>query len=99
MKRLVVLVLLLLPIGSWAQARPMKVDDLFGFKRLADPQISPDGKWVVYVQGNVNLAANKSVANLWLASTDKGGAVKQLTDNAKSDRHPDRTHRQPSETG
>src|ERR1019366_3434305 len=60
----------------------------FRFKRVADPQISPDGKWVVYSLGKVSLEANKIVANLWLASTDKGGAVKQLTAGAKSDRHP-----------
>ena len=37
----------------------MKVDDLFKFKRVADPQISPDGKQVVYVVGTVDLDANK----------------------------------------
>ena len=31
-----------------AQKRPMEIDDLFRFKRVADPQISPDGKLVVY---------------------------------------------------
>ena len=30
-------------------ARPMTLDDLFRFKRVADPQISPDGKLVAYV--------------------------------------------------
>src|SRR6266850_499513 len=70
------------------QKRAMIVDDLFRFKRVNDPQISPDGKWVVYTLGNVDLKANKSVANLWLASTDKGGEVKRLTAAAKSDGHP-----------
>ncbi len=90
MKRIAAILLFFVPIGSAVcQApRPMKVDDLFRFKRIADPQISPDGQWLVYVQGNVNLEANKTVANLWLASTDKNGPVKQLTANAKSDRHP-----------
>ena len=63
----------------------MQVEDLFRFKRIADPQVSPDGKWVVYVQSNVSLTGNKSVASLWLASTDKGGVVKQLTASTKSD--------------
>ena len=90
MKPLAMLVLFLLPMGTLAgeQKRPMKVNDLFRFKRVADPQISPDGKWVVYVLGNVDLEANKTVANLWLASSDKSGPVKQLTAHAKSDRHP-----------
>src|SRR5262245_45205453 len=90
MKPLAMLVLFLLPMGTLAgeQKRPMKVNDLFRFKRVADPHISPDGKWVVYVLGNVDLEANKPVANLWLASSDKSGPVKQLTAHAMSDRHP-----------
>ncbi len=66
----------------------MQVDDLFRFQRVADPQISPDGKWVVYMQSKVDLEANKSTAHLWLAATEKGAKAKQLTSDAKSDRHP-----------
>src|SRR5262245_30837468 len=90
MKRIALFLLLLISTTSLAggAARPMKVEDLFRFQRVADPQISPDGKWVVYAVGKVDLQANKTVTNLWLASTDKGGVVKQLTASAKSDRHP-----------
>ena len=31
-----------------AEKRPMTVEDLFLFQRVADPQISPDGKTVAY---------------------------------------------------
>ncbi len=90
MKRVAILVLMLVPIGTVsAQERgPMKVDDLFRFQRVADPQISPDGKWVVYTQSKVDLEANKSTSHLWLAATEKDAKPKQLTDGAKSDRHP-----------
>ncbi len=73
-----------------AKRRPMQIDDLFRFKRLADPQISPDGKRVVYVQGVVDLENNRSTRNLWLASTDpaQAGKPKQLTATTKSDGHP-----------
>src|SRR5262245_32419437 len=85
-----IVVLLLVPLGGLAgdKTRPMKVDDLFRFKRLADPQISPDGKWVVYVVGDVSLEANKTVSNLWVVSTDKDATPKRLTSSAKADRHP-----------
>ena len=46
------LALLALPAAVHADGpakRPMKIDDLFAFKRVSDPQISPDGKAVVYV--------------------------------------------------
>jgi dipeptidyl aminopeptidase/acylaminoacyl peptidase len=73
-----------------AKPRSMRIDDLFRFKRLADPQISPDGKWVVYVQGVVDVEDNRINNNLWLVSTDPGraGSPKQLTAAPKSDRHP-----------
>src|SRR5437879_6254519 len=67
--------------------RPIQVDDLFRFERVADPQISPDGKHVVYVLTKVDLAGNKSSANLWLAAT-ADGTRRQLTSTPKSDRHP-----------
>src|SRR6202043_3204140 len=90
MKRLAILFLLLVPAAVCAQpaGRAMTVDELFKFQRLADPQISPDGKWVAYAVGNVDMEGNRVVYNLWLASTDKAGLTKQLTSAKKSDRHP-----------
>ena len=60
---------------------------MFQFKRLADPQISPDGKLVAYVVGAVDLEANSSSSTIWLAPTG-GGAPRQVTTTTKKDRHP-----------
>ncbi|MHB1423925.1 MAG: dipeptidyl-peptidase 5 [Gemmataceae bacterium] len=84
----VVLLLLAAPAVVFAEGkRPMTIDDLFRFKRVSDPQISPDGKHVVYVVGTVDLSANSSSSTLWLAPTDKG-EPRQLTNTTKKDRHP-----------
>src|SRR5437773_8869818 len=92
MKRFLLLVFLFLPLaGADAQEtkrRPMQVDDLFRFKRVADPQVSPDGKQVVYMVGNADLEKNKIVSNLWIAPMDEKGGPRQLTNASKSDRHP-----------
>lgn len=90
MKRIALIVLLVFPLVCQAggKPKPMQVDDLFRFKRVADPQISPDGKWVAYQLSTVNLQANKTVTNLWLVSTEKGSTPKQLTACPKADRHP-----------
>jgi dipeptidyl aminopeptidase/acylaminoacyl peptidase len=70
------------------EKRPMQVEDLFRFQRVADPQISPDGKWVVYSVTTINdPKQNKSFSNLWLASAD-GQTRKQLTTTTKKDRQP-----------
>ncbi|HEY8503099.1 MAG TPA: S9 family peptidase, partial [Gemmataceae bacterium] len=80
--------LLLAAPAPAAEKRPMTVEDLLAFKRVSDPQISPDGRWVVYAVGTVNLDENKITSSLWLASTD-GGRVRQLTNApGKSDSQP-----------
>src|SRR5262245_31847119 len=71
-----------------ADKRPMTVDDLFKFKRVGDPQISPNGTQVVYTVAEVDLAANKTATHLWVAPTQEGGKPRQLTSAGKSDRHP-----------
>jgi dipeptidyl aminopeptidase/acylaminoacyl peptidase len=69
--------------------RPMQVEDLFKFKRVADPQISPDGKYVVYQVTTVDLEGNKSSTALYLAAADGKTPPKQLTNpNGKKDAHP-----------
>jgi dipeptidyl aminopeptidase/acylaminoacyl peptidase len=84
----VLLILFVGPSVVFAEGkRPMRIDDLFQFKRVSDPQISPDGKLVVYVLTTVDLDANKSSSSLWLAPTDKG-EPRPLTNTAKKDRHP-----------
>lgn len=80
-------------LGAEADAadkkRPMQVDDLFKLKRVADPQISPDGKLVVYQVTTVDLDGNKSSTALWVAASDGKTPPKQLTNpNGKKDLHP-----------
>jgi dipeptidyl aminopeptidase/acylaminoacyl peptidase len=91
MERSAVLCLLLVltvPAAVFAEGRrPMKIDDLFRFKRVSDPQISPDGRFVAYVVGTVDLEGNKSSSTIWVASTEKG-EPRQLTNTSKKDRHP-----------
>jgi len=63
-----------------AEKRPMKLDDLFAMKRVAAPQISPDGKHVAYQVTTVDLEKNKSSTSLWIAATDGKTTPKQLLD-------------------
>jgi dipeptidyl aminopeptidase/acylaminoacyl peptidase len=84
----VVVLLLAAPAAVFAEGkRPMTIDDLFRFKRVGDPQISPGGRLVVYVVGSVDLGANSISSTLWLAPTDKG-EHRELTNTTKKDRHP-----------
>ncbi len=67
--------------------RAMEIEDLFRAKRVADPQVSPDGKTVAFVVTEVDKAANKSNSDIWLIPT-AGGEARRLTNSPKADRHP-----------
>jgi dipeptidyl aminopeptidase/acylaminoacyl peptidase len=72
-----------------ADKRPMKLDDLFAFQRVAAPQISPDGKHVVYQVTTVSLEENTSSTALWVVATDGKTPPRQLTDpKGKRDANP-----------
>jgi len=66
------------------QAAPFTATEMMKLKRLADPQVSPDGKWVLYTQTDVDLAANSRNADLWIAPL-AGGEPRRLTSDPKSD--------------
>jgi dipeptidyl aminopeptidase/acylaminoacyl peptidase len=66
--------------------RPITVEDLLKVERITEPQVSPDGKWIAYVQTHVDLAANKKMGHIWVMSSS-GGEPRQLT-NEGSDSHP-----------
>jgi acylaminoacyl-peptidase len=44
--------------------------DLFQLELAADPQISPDGQWVVYVRQWSDLMTDRRYSNLWLLKAD-----------------------------
>jgi len=72
-----------------ADKRPIAVDDLFKFKRVAAPQIAPDGKAVVYQLTTVSLEENNSTTAIYLAATDGKTPPKPLTDpKGKKDTSP-----------
>jgi len=50
-----------------AQARhPFTFDDMMKLKRVGDPQVSPDGKWVIFSVVDVDLAANSKTPHIWI---------------------------------
>ncbi len=66
--------------------RPLEIADMFTMKRVSDPSVSPDGKWVVYTLTTANVEANKPTSDLWIATVD-GGSARQLTTDPAADRH------------
>ena len=71
-----------------AQApRPMGIVDLLNLPRLTDPQISPDGRDIVFARGEADWKVGRRVSHLWRARLD-GGQPVQLTQGAESENSP-----------
>jgi dipeptidyl aminopeptidase/acylaminoacyl peptidase len=82
------IVFILLATCSAAYAKhPITFEDLMKVQRISDPQVSPDGRWVAYVAGTVNLEANKITRHIWLVPV-AGGEARQLTRGEGSDMRP-----------
>src|SRR5262249_31029204 len=62
--------------------RPITFDDLIQLHRIAEPQISPDGKWIAYSVATPDMDANRNASNIWMVPT-AGGAPVQLTQSGK----------------
>src|SRR3954470_21897615 len=84
---LALLALIAIAAPVLAAGRPMTIDDLLAVKGVADPQVSPDGKLVVYVVSEIDRDKNKGSSDLWLVPTD-GGDPRRLTTAPGADNHP-----------
>jgi dipeptidyl aminopeptidase/acylaminoacyl peptidase len=82
------LLCVLLAAAATAQSRrPMTFDDLMAVKRVADAQISPDGKQVAYVVNVINKEANRGKRSIWIVPT-AGGEAREFITSEKNDDTP-----------
>jgi dipeptidyl aminopeptidase/acylaminoacyl peptidase len=59
-----------------AQAKhPFTFEDMMKLKRVGDPQVSPDGKWVIFSVVDVDLAANTKTPHIWIVPLDHAGTA------------------------
>jgi dipeptidyl aminopeptidase/acylaminoacyl peptidase len=76
-------------LAAQPAAQPFTPDDLVRLKRLSDPQVSPDGRYVAFVLSETDLAANKRPTDLWLIDLQqKEPAPRRLTQNPANDTSP-----------
>ena len=67
--------------------RPLEIDDLFRIRRVSDPQLSPDGKWIAFVITDVNKENNSFSRDIYIISS-QGGELRRLTTHPANDVHP-----------
>ncbi|WP_160352695.1 S9 family peptidase [Sphingorhabdus profundilacus] len=67
----------IVPVSA-ADKRLMTVDDLSRLKTVSAPAIDPDGEWVAYSVGEVDVDGDKTFSHIWMTSWD-GTRTVQLT--------------------
>lgn len=83
----ILIVLLFVPIFSNQSKGPMMPEDLYKIKKVSDPRVSPDGKWIAYTVSVPDLEEDTYNSDIWLIPVS-GGTPRQLTAGAGSDHSP-----------
>ena len=71
---------------AFAQAKhPFTFEDMMKLKRVGEPEVSPDGKWVIFSVVDVNLEANTKMPHIWIVPT-AGGPEREIIADRDADR-------------
>jgi len=91
MRRLVLLIIglltigLLLSVSCFSQAKhPFTFEDMMALKRVGSPQVSPDGKWVLFSAVEVDLIANTRTPHVWVVPIS-GGQEREIIKDHQAD--------------
>src|SRR5512140_2055135 len=75
--RLFILVLVAAPVAAQAQKRPITFDDFISVRATSDPQLSPDGRTVLYSVRVADPSANRRTGRTY-AIPATGGSAQQF---------------------
>jgi dipeptidyl aminopeptidase/acylaminoacyl peptidase len=73
--------------ASSSGTHPFSVHDMLAMDRLSDPQVSPDGRFIVFTLRKTDLEADKGRTDLWLIGKD-GTDLRRLTTHPEGDYNP-----------
>ena len=75
------------PSAHADDTHPFCVHDMLAMDRISDPQVSPDGQYIVFVLRKTDLEADKGRTDLWLIGAD-GAGLRRLTTHPENDSNP-----------
>jgi dipeptidyl aminopeptidase/acylaminoacyl peptidase len=82
---ILLLTTILSPIAIAQSKRPMTFDDLMSIKRVADAQISPDGKYAAYVVSEIDKNANRGKRSVGIKAAAGDAQTRWITSNGNND--------------
>ena len=68
--------------------RKVEIEDLYRFRLIAEPQVSPDGRTVAYVQTRLRKKENDYASNIWTMPSDGNSEPVRFTGGNKADLSP-----------
>src|SRR6202790_5777764 len=51
------------------EKHPFTFEDMMKLKRVGEPEVSPDGKWVIFSVVDVDVDANTKTPHIWIVPT------------------------------
>ena len=78
LRRLVILLICCSLAGVAQTKRSFTFEDMMQLKRIGEPVVSPDGKWVAFSAVDVDLEKNTRTPHLWIVPL-AGGEARRLT--------------------
>src|SRR6202044_399623 len=80
------LALIAFALPALAQGKqPFTFEDMMKLKRVGEPEVSPDGKWVIFSVVDVDLEANTKTPHIWIVPT-AGGQEREIIADQDADR-------------
>ncbi|MGY8985556.1 MAG: S9 family peptidase [Sphingomonadales bacterium] len=67
--------------SAWAQGQVLTPMDVFEMEKASDPQISPDGKRVLFVRSFADIMTDTRYSNIWIVNSDGSGSRALTTGN------------------
>ena len=72
-------------VASAQTKHPFTFEDMMKLKRIEEPVLSPDGKWILFAAVDVDLVADTKTAHIWVVPT-AGGPEKEIIGDQDADR-------------
>lgn len=82
-KILAVFAACILIFASSASAAPLKLETYLDIERVSDPQISPDGKHIIFMRSHIDKMKDRNSASVWIMNAD-GSKARQLMNKGRN---------------
>jgi dipeptidyl aminopeptidase/acylaminoacyl peptidase len=86
MRRVLLILRMSLAVPAFGESKhPFTLEGMMKLKRVGEPEVSPDGKWVIFSVVDVDLGANTKTPHIWIVPV-AGGQEREIISSQDADR-------------